>query len=104
MNTLNNLEFLITDWAEKRNIIQYSSVAAQMGKLQEEFDELKDALYNNDDYEVTDALGDMLVVMNNIARMRGTTINACLNQAYNEIKDRKGSILVKGGPFVKESK
>ena len=101
MNTLNNLEFLITDWSDKKGILKYGTIAGQMGKLQEEFDELKDGLYNKDPAEVSDAIGDMIVVLNNIAVMYDTTLTACLNGAYNEIKDRKGEMR-SDGKFHKE--
>ena len=40
--------------------------------------------------------------LNNIAELEGTTLEACLNLAYNEIKDRKGRII--NGKFIKDEK
>ena len=38
--------------------------------------------------------------LNNIAELEDTTLEACMNIAYNEIKDRKGRII--NGKFVKD--
>ena len=38
--------------------------------------------------------------LNNIAELEGTTLEACLNIAYNEIKNRKGKII--NGKFIKD--
>jgi hypothetical protein len=40
--------------------------------------------------------------LNNIAELEGTTLEACLNLAYNEIKDRKGRIINR--KFIKDEK
>lgn len=40
--------------------------------------------------------------LNNIAELEGTTLEACLNFAYNEIKDRTGRII--NGKFIKDEK
>ena len=48
-----------------------------------------------------DDLGDMLVVMNNLAVMSGTTLEECLGIAYYQIKDRKG-YLNGNGVFIKD--
>ena len=40
--------------------------------------------------------------LNNIAELEGTTLEACLNFAYNEIKDRTGRII--NGKFTKDEK
>ena len=42
----------------------------------------------------------MIVVLINIAERNGLTIEDCLEQAWNDIKDRKGKMV--DGIFVKE--
>lgn len=91
----------VIDWASKRNIIQGGTIEGQVGKLKEELQELVDALDDNDQYEVVDAIGDISVVLTILAAMRGTTLSKCQFQAYNEIKDRKGRMI--NGAFVKEA-
>ena len=103
MNTLNNLEFLITKWSEDRMIIQNGTIAGQSKKLGEEFGELIAGLVKEDRAEVIDAIGDMVVVLNNIAVMSGSTLTECVDSAYSEIKDRKGT-LMPDGTFKKEAK
>jgi len=49
-----------------------------------------------------DDIGDMVVVLNNLAVMSGTTLNECLQTAYDDIKDRRG-IMNPAGVFVKEA-
>nr|DAD70589.1 MAG TPA: NTP-PPase-like protein [Siphoviridae sp. ctvod4] len=42
----------------------------------------------------------ILHYLNGIAHLEGTTLEECLNLAYNEIKDRKGKMI--NGKFVKD--
>ena len=48
---------------------------------------------------IRDRLGDMIVVLVNIAERNDTYLRECLAGSYNEIKDRKG--LMKNGIYVK---
>jgi hypothetical protein len=43
----------------------------------------------------------MLVVMINICKRNGVTLEECLITAYNDIKDRRGKMV--DGVFVKEA-
>ena len=101
MNNLNNLEYLVTKWADDRQILTNGTIAGQMMKLSEEHGELVAGLLKGSKEETIDAIGDIIVVLNNVAVMSGTTLTECLNQAYNEIKDRKGT-LMPDGTFKKE--
>ena len=69
-------------------------------KLAEEFGEVGRAIIKDDLPEIRDGLGDMFVVMVNLAHLADMTLEECIEAAWNEIKDRKGSM--KGGSFVKE--
>ena len=42
----------------------------------------------------------MVVVLTNLAHLGGTTIEECIDSAYNEIKNRKGKMV--NGTFVKK--
>lgn len=96
------IEWKVTKWAEERGIYKNYSLTAQVGKLLEEFSELLTAINNKDIPEIEDALGDCLVVLTNICRMEyGGSLEYCYEQAYNQIKDRKGKMV--NGTFVKES-
>lgn len=91
----------ILQWSADRGILHNSTAYAQYGKLEEEFEELGEGLENRDKSEIRDAIGDMYVVMTNIAALKGLTMDECVEAAWEEIKDRKG-YLNSDGVFVKE--
>jgi len=90
---------LISVWSMERGIINNSTPLAQFAKLVSEVGELGDNVAKERD--VTDDIGDCLVVLNNIALMSDTTLEECLKVAYNDIKDRKGHMNTHG-VFIKE--
>ena len=51
--------------------------------------------------EIKDAIGDMVVVLTNLASLCGLVIEDCIDSAYNEIENRKGKMI--NGTFVKET-
>jgi NTP pyrophosphatase (non-canonical NTP hydrolase) len=68
----------------------------------EEAGELGRAILKNDNAEFRDAIGDMVVVLTNIAHMGGTTIERCIDEAYEVISKRTGKMV--NGTFVKDEK
>ena len=50
--------------------------------------------------EIMDAIGDMVVVLTNLAHLENTTIEACIEQAYKVISKRTGKMI--NGTFVKD--
>jgi NTP pyrophosphatase (non-canonical NTP hydrolase) len=90
---------MISLWAMNRGIINNSTPLAQFAKLVSEIGELGDNVAKQRD--VTDDIGDCLVVLNNLAIMNDTTLEECLKVAYNDIKDRKGH-MNSHGVFIKE--
>jgi NTP pyrophosphatase (non-canonical NTP hydrolase) len=90
---------LIRTWAEERGLYDKGDTKTQFCKLMEEAGELGRAILKNDNEEFVDAIGDMVVVLTNLAHLGGTTIEQCIDQAYNEIKNRKGKM--SNGTFVK---
>jgi len=97
----NQTEINVVIWARERKIYTNYSDLAQISKLTEELSELILAINKNDVDEITDAIGDMMVVLTNICHMRCTCKMAdCYNTAYESIKDRKGTMI--NGTFVKE--
>jgi len=89
----------IRQWADERGIYEKGDVKTQYIKLQEEAGELAKALLNKDDAEIQDAIGDMVVVLTNLAHLNGVHIETCIAQAYNVISKRKGKMI--NGTFVK---
>ena len=92
---------LIRQWAQERGIYDKGNSHTQYVKLMEEAGELAQALLNKDSYEVKDAIGDMVVVLTNLAVLEGMQIENCIDSAYNEIKSRKGKMT--NGTFVKQT-
>jgi hypothetical protein len=122
-----NVYSSVRDWARKRGIYEKGDLKTQFTKLCEEQGELAKAIINMDQAEFEDAIGDMVVVLTNLAELGNAafdttgdyiqdpksddvhtvimsgnhiSIESCLAGAWNEIKDRKGSM--KNGSFVKE--
>ena len=89
----------ISQWHHDRNLIQGSSDKDQFCKLIQEAGELSDSICKGK--SVSDDIGDMIVVLINIAERNKLTLVECLKQAWNDIKDRKGKMV--DGVFVKES-
>ena len=99
MAVTQHLVELIEQWHHDRNLIEGATDQAQLGKLVEELGEL--AANINRGKDVRDDIGDMIVVLINIATRNGVTIRECLEVAYNDIRYRKGRMI--NGQFVKES-
>ena len=89
----------VIGWHYDRNLIEGSTDKDQVLKLAQELGELSDSVCKSKD--VRDDLGDMLVVMLNIAERNGVILAECLYQAWDDIKDRKGKMV--DGIFVKEA-
>ena len=92
---------LIRMWAKDRGLYDKGNPHTQYVKLQEEAGELAQAILKQDKPEILDAIGDMVVVLTNLAHLEGFTIEDCIDSAYTEIAMRKGKML--NGTFVKET-
>ena len=90
---------LIRDWATERGLYDKGDTKTQYCKLMEEAGELGRAILKDNHLELVDAVGDMVVVLTNLACLAGTNIEHCIDSAYDEIKNRKGKM--KNGTFVK---
>lgn len=91
----------IRDWANERGIYKNGDAKTQFIKLQEETGELARAILKKDRSELIDAIGDAVVVLTNLAALEGLKIEDCVDSAYNEIKNRQGSM--QNGTFVKDT-
>ena len=89
----------IRDWAEERGLYDKGDTKTQFCKLMEEAGELGRAVLKDNQAEFVDAIGDMVVVLTNMAMLGGTSIETCIDAAYDEIKNRKGKMV--NGTFVK---
>lgn len=101
MATYAALESEVIRWAEARRIIPNSTPTAQLLKAVSEMGELADATTKGNREDAMDAVGDVLVCIINYCALQDFNLVDCLEIAYNQIKDRKGTLLP-SGVFVKE--
>ena len=92
---------LIRFWAKDRGLYDKGNSHTQYVKLQEEAGELAKALLKNDKPEIIDAIGDIVVVLTNLAHLEGYNIEDCIDTAYNVIARRTGKMI--NGTFVKDA-
>lgn len=100
--TFEELNWKVVHWAMDRKIIPNATPVSQLLKAVSEIGELCDAEGKKDADAIADAVGDITVCLLNYCALRGINFVDCLSKAYNEIKDRKGT-LMPDGTFVKES-
>ena len=98
---LNNEFESIRKWAFDKGIYAAGDPKTQYIKLLEETGELARAILKNDDVEFIDAIGDCVVVLTNLAALKGYTIEECINSAYEVIAKRTGKM--QNGTFVKDN-
>jgi NTP pyrophosphatase (non-canonical NTP hydrolase) len=99
--TFKDLQDKVITWSSDRKIIPNSTPFAQWKKANEELNELGDALVERDMAGIKDGVGDTLVCLINICALADISLVDCLALAYDEIKDRKGT-MNEEGIFVKE--
>ena len=92
---------LIRTWADQRGLYDKGDTKTQYLKLMEEAGELGRAILKNDEPEFIDAIGDMVVVLTNLARLGGVSIETCIDSAYDVISKRTGKMV--NGTFVKDT-
>ena len=92
----------IRNWAKVRGIYENGDARTQYIKLQEEAGELAKAMLKDDQAEFVDAIGDMVVVLTNLAEQRNVRVETCIASAYNQISDRQGKMI--NGTFVKDER
>jgi len=88
-------------WAKDRGIYEKGDAKTQYIKLLEEAGELAQALLKDDQPEVKDAIGDMIVVLTNLAELRGLSVEDCIESAYEVIAKRTGKM--ENGTFKKDT-
>ena len=91
---------LIRKWANDRGLYDGGDPKTQALKLVEEVGETCRAILKEDLPETIDGIGDCVVVLTNLAELVGCPIEQCINNAYNEIKDRTGKM--DNGTFKKD--
>jgi len=100
VGSLNRFD-LIRTWAIERGLYEAGDTKTQYLKLMEEAGELGRAILKQDTIEFIDAIGDMVVVLTNLAELGGTHIENCIDEAYDVISKRTGKMV--NGTFVKDT-
>ena len=95
-----NIEMKILHWSEARRIIPNSTPEIQLLKAMSEMGELADATIKNDREAIEDAVGDVMVCLVNYCALQDLNLVDCMEVAYDQIKNRKGTLLP-NGLFVK---
>ena len=96
-----DIEMKVIQWSEARRIIPNSSPETQLLKTMSELGELADATIKKDQEAVIDAVGDVMVCLINYCALQDLNLVNCMEVAYDQIKNRKGTLLP-NGLFVKE--
>jgi len=96
-----NIFNCIRQWADERGLYEKGDPKTQYIKLMEEAGEVGRAILKNDTPEIIDGIGDMVVVLTNLAELTGTPIEDCIQAAYDVISKRTGKM--KNGTFVKDT-
>ena len=97
-----NVEIKIIQWSEQRKIIPNSTPEVQLLKAMSEMGELADATIKKDKEAIVDSVGDVMVCLVNYCALQDNNLVNCMEVAYDQIKNRRGTLLP-NGVFVKDS-
>jgi len=96
------LEEVITTWARQRGLLTADvQPEKQMLKLVEEVGELAKGIAYRDKWSTSDGIGDVFVCLVVLAEQLDLKVTECIDQAYDEIKNREG--VLEDGLFKKNS-
>jgi NTP pyrophosphatase (non-canonical NTP hydrolase) len=97
-----DIEIQVIRWAEARKIIPNATPQSQLNKALEELAELFKAENQQNMPKIKDGVGDVVVTLINYCALKDIDLVQCLALAFDEIKDRRGT-LMPDGTFVKEA-
>jgi len=97
--TFESLQDAIIQWAYERNIVNAKNTPKQFMKVTEELGELAEGINKDNQGQIKDSLGDILVTLIILSKDLDVDLLDCLRGAYDVIKDRKGKTV--NGVFVK---
>lgn len=103
MSSYAEIEMKVLQWSEARKIIPNATPQAQLNKALEELAELFKAESQKNLPAIKDGVGDVVVCLINYCALKDINLVDCLYLAYDDIKDRKGTLL-SDGTFLKETK
>lgn len=91
----------VREWGTIRGLAE-STFHQQYQRVLQEIVEIHEAHTNGDLAELSDAIGDSMITLINLARTMGLYAETCLSEAFGVIEHRKG--LTKNGSFVRYAK
>lgn len=91
-----DVEMKIIQWAEQRRIIPNSNPETQLLKAVSELGELADATIKKDQDGIIDGVGDVMVCLINYCALQDINLVDCMQVAYDQIKNRRGTLLPNG--------
>lgn len=97
---MNELVKLVEEWSKEKRLDK-AEPEKQMLKVIEEVGEVVAALARNNENDLRDGIGDVVVTLIILAMQNNMDLYECVNQAYSEIKNRQGEMI--NGAFVKEA-
>jgi len=98
---MTHIDEKIDVWFYDRGIAQNATELSQATKMLEEVTEVFDAISTGNREDFADALGDVYVTLRGLALVSDMPLDYCIEQAYDEIKNRKG-YLREDGTFIKQ--
>ncbi|MDE1506455.1 helix-turn-helix domain-containing protein [Ligilactobacillus salivarius] len=98
--TYEALQDAIIQWAYERNIVSLKNTHKQFMKVTEELGKLAEGINKDNQGQIKDSLGDILVTLIILSKDSDVDLLDCLRGAYDVIKDRTGKTV--NGVFVKE--
>lgn len=99
--TFENLHDAVIRWGYERNIVSPKNTHKQFMKVTEELGELAEGINKDNQGQIKDSLGDILVTLIILSKDLDVDLFECLRGAYDVIKDRTGKTI--NGVFVKET-
>jgi NTP pyrophosphatase (non-canonical NTP hydrolase) len=100
MDNFEQLQANVYQWANEKGLIFEDNSLAQYAKVNEEVGEVGSAILKGDRLALKDGIGDSLVTLIILAYQNDMHPVDCLNEAWKEIKDRKGKTV--DGTFIKD--
>jgi transcriptional regulator with XRE-family HTH domain len=98
--TFESLQDAIIHWGYERSIVSPKNTPKQFMKVTEELGELAEGINKDNQGQIKDSLGDILVTLIILSKDLDVDLLDCLRGAYDVIKDRTGKTV--NGVFVKE--
>ncbi|HDT7966178.1 TPA: MazG-like family protein [Enterococcus faecalis] len=98
---MNELVKLVEEWSKEKRLDKAEPEKQMLKVIEEVGEEVVAALARNNENDLRDGIGDVVVTLIILAMQNNMDLYECVNQAYSEIKNRQGEMV--NGAFVKEA-